>query len=447
MELQTGNIPGEVLIKLAAEAIGRASPSIPDPSNAAHYQVTELGIPEVDQVLRDIQVQSISRLFDPPPPAPDPDGRVFRVSPREDHAHYLVKFQPDVISSEEAAARLTGEETRKKIDLAAPNFWFRGGHAAEAPVQDYHPDQWGLEQIHCPEAWKRTHGERRVVVAVVDTGVDLQHPDLYPFLLKGRNLVDFTGQRRPMGQTLIGNHMGAQGDPQDELGHGTHVAGAICCARTHDEGVSGVTRNCWIMPVRVIATAWDHVLQQKDYCGNNANMIRGIRWAADNGAKIINISCGKPRRDDFEAEAIDYAQQHGALVVAAMGNEGEEEDNETMYPAGYPRVIAVGATDQHNNRATFSSYGSHMIVCAPGVQIRSTWLGGGYETLSGTSFAAPHVSGVAALLFSAAQGLTCDQASEIIRKSSIRLDDETGAHPNSNFGWGLVDAEAALRRA
>ncbi|MCX4435509.1 S8 family peptidase [Streptomyces mirabilis] len=343
---------------------------------------------------------------------------------------------------EDAVLRLMGTEG-KRIELAEPNDWFIGLDADES-AHDYHPEQWNLKQIDCPKAWKRTLGEPHVVVAVIDSGADFNHADLTPFLLEGKNCVDFTGQRYPAGRKLVGNYLGARGRPDDEVGHGTHVAGTISCERSHLDGVSGVTRRCHILPVRVLATAYEPIQRQFETVGNAANLAAGIEWAVDNGARVLNMSLGRIIDNTFVLQAIHYAQDHGRILIAAAGNEGHKKNRRT-YPASYSGVIAVGATNRKNECAYFSNTGDYVDVCAPGVDIRSTVLGNAHDTLPGTSFAAPHVSGLAALMISLAPHLTAEEVSTIIRETATPLRrSPTDPRPNPIFGWGLINAEAAL---
>jgi len=376
---------------------------------------------------------------------PKPDGIGFKADPDEDHTDYRVWFNPDV-PVEDAVARLL-ETKEKRIELATPNDWYIS-LSTDAPVHESASNQWNLDRIDCPKAWARTCGAPHVVVAVLDSGVDFNHVDLKPSLLAGKNCVDFTGQQHPAGRKLVFNYLKGRGPADDEVGHGTHVAGTISSECAHLAGVSGVTRRCRIQPVRVLATAYDPASRRYETVGNTANLATGIMWSVDHGgARILNMSLGQPKDNEFVLRAIHHAQDRGRVLIAAIGNEGHER-NRKMYPAGYSGVIAVGATDSDNQRAYFSNTGDHLAVCAPGVKIYSTHLGNEHDTHSGTSFAAPHVSGLAALMISLAPDLTAEEVSTIIRETATPLrQSQTDPHPNPAFGWGLINAEAALSRA
>ena len=209
---------------------------------------------------------------------------------------------------------------------------------------------------------------RQVLVAILDTGIDAKHPDL-----AGK----ITGEK----------NFSASGNTEDRNGHGTHVAGIIAASRNSQAGVSGIAPNSRLLNVKV---ADDHGL-----C-NESNVARAIVWAVDNGASVINVSL--ELRDPSYAleQAIDYAWDHGALVVAAAGNEGSSRP---VYPAFYENALAVSATSA-GQLAPLSNYGDWVDVAAPGYQTYSTLPDNGYGYESGTSFAAAHVSGLAALLFS-----------------------------------------------
>ncbi|MCX4765316.1 S8 family serine peptidase [Streptomyces sp. NBC_01275] len=440
-EESSGQIPGEVLIELAPWLAGMVNPFIPDPSGSAS-PVTTLGDPEIDSVLGEIGVWSITRLFFRGPPKWD--GARFKSDPDEDHVSYRLRFDPEV-PVDEAVARLL-DTKGKRIELATSNDWYVS-LAVDRSAHETFPTQWNLEAIDCPRAWRRTYGEPHVVVAVIDSGVDFNHADLQSNLLQGKNCVDFTGKQYPAGRELIGNYLRASDRPDDEVGHGTHVAGTISCECSHLGGVTGMTRRCRILPVRVLATAYEPVRREYETVGNMANLAAGIRWSVDcGGASILNMSLGRAKNNEFVLRAIHHAQDRGKILVAAAGNEGHAK-NRKMYPAGYSGVIAVGATDLDNQRAYFSNSGDHIVVCAPGVGISSTHLSNGHDTHSGTSFAAPHVSGLAALMISIAPDLTAEEVSTIIRETATPLrQDQADPHPNQNFGWGLINAEAALSR-
>lgn len=236
--------------------------------------------------------------------------------------------------------------------------------------------QWGPKKVQAESAWNYTIGSSSVLIAVVDTGVDLDHPDLAS---KVRTDIDY-------------DYVNNDSTAQDDNGHGTHVAGIAAAATNNSTGIAGMCPNCQILPVKVLNAAGS---------GSYSAIASGIRWAADKGAKVINLSLGGTASDSTMSSAVTYADGKGSLVIAAAGNNG---NSVAFYPAAYTAAVAVAATDSSDYRASFSNYGSYVDVAAPGVSIYSTYWNNTYKSLNGTSMAAPHVSGLAGLLFS--QGRT-----------------------------------------
>ncbi|RPI86795.1 MAG: peptidase S8, partial [Chloroflexi bacterium] len=257
------------------------------------------------------------------------------------------------------------------IRYAEPNYTM---HIADVyPSDPGWGNQYGLVRIRAPQGWELATGSSSVTIAIVDTGIDRTHPDLAGKLVAGIDIAN--------GDT----------NPQDDHGHGTHVAGIAAALSNNGRGVAGVSWGARLMPVKVLNAAGS---------GSQANVAAGIVWATDHGAQIINLSLGS-RDESLDAsgfpvlkDAVDYATSAGVIVVAAAGNGG---GNSVMYPAAYPNVIAVGATDSSNTRAGLSNYGPEIDLCAPGISIFST-VPGGYSSSSGTSMAAPFVSGLASIL-------------------------------------------------
>lgn len=301
--------------------------------------------------------------------------------------------------------------------------------AAVAGEPSPRDQQWGLERVRAPAAWSESRGDG-VVVAVVDTGVDLTHPDLAPRLLRD-------GAGRVVGR----NEVDGNGDAQDGHGHGTHVAGVAAAAADaglQGEGIAGVAPRARIMPVKAL---------DDEGRGSVSDLDAGIRWAVDNGADVINLSLESavPLPGELVATgpdaAVRYAWERGVAVVAAAGNSGTPF---TDYRASTP-VLLVGATDRDDRRASFSDAGRSDMVFAPGVDILSSTCkpcggssGHGYGRKSGTSFAAPHVAGAAALL--RARGANHEEAVERLRTTAVDLE---GGGMFSG-GHGRIDAAAAV---
>ena len=276
--------------------------------------------------------------------------------------------------------------------------------------------QWGLTKIDAPQAWAVTRGKDTVVVAVVDTGVDYTHPDLVG-RVDTANDYDFVN---------------GDSDAMDDNGHGTHVSGIIAATADNGIGGAGVAPECKVLPVKVLDSKGS---------GDTIGVAAGIRYAADAGAKIINLSLAGPS-DATMGDAVAYAQDKGCVVVAAAGNEGSSAG--ASYPARYVKVIGVGATDSSNAHATFSNYGPGVDIAAPGVNILSTVPGGGYESWSGTSMASPFVSAVAALVWSEYSSW---DSTQVIGRVLATAQDIGPAGNDSHFGSGLVRADSAVTKS
>lgn len=301
-------------------------------------------------------------------------------------------------------------------------------------------------RIRVTEAHSMELGDEDVTVAAVDTGVSLGHPELQRKCLAGYNTVDLgLGQISPS-LHLVGDSWGIGFHPQDQVGHGSMVAGIIGAQGWHVH--RGVAAKALVLPVRVLAAAQTSPESPRVGVGSLADIDAGMKVAVDLGADIINMSFGTPEssipRGDQppHSRVISYAQHYGCTLVAAAGNKG---DDDRYYPAALPGVIAVGSVDAMNRRSRFSSYGDHLCVCAPGEQIYGL-ARRGYRVNSGTSFAAPFVSGIAALMLARARraGMEIDGAviQQLLAGSAQRLGDG-GFHPET--GYGLVDAVAALQ--
>ena len=231
---------------------------------------------------------------------------------------------------------------------------------------------WNLRRLKAPQAWVKTQGNG-VRVAIIDTGVDCAHPDLKCNLSDGANM---TNPSVP---------------PMDDNGHGTHVAGIIA-GQGKDGGVFGVAPEVTLIPVKVLSA---------DGSGNLSDVVSGIYWAMTHGAKVINMSLGAPTSATALEQAVHKAYEAGVVIVAAAGNDGENASRNggtstVDYPGAYPWVIAVAASDRKDRIAPFSSFGPAVDITAPGDNILST-VPSGYEKMSGTSMASPHIAGVAAL--------------------------------------------------
>ena len=273
------------------------------------------------------------------------------------------------------------------------------------------PDQYGLAAIHAVQGWSTENGSRNIRIAILDTGVDFHHPDLSDQLLPGFDIYNDDAV------------------PQDDHGHGTAVTGIAAATTNNGIGMAGVGWQVQIMPVKVLGSSGS---------GTYGDVAAGIMWATSQGAQVINMSLGGASPSFTLEFAVNYAASKGILLVAASGNNGNEG---VLYPARYPQVIAVAATDQVNKRASFSTFGPEVDVAAPGVQVYTTALGGGYAKRSGTSFSTPHVSGLAGLLFSMPGQVTASQVRAAIESGSLDTE-QPGWDPYT--GSGLIQVDAAM---
>ena len=437
-------VPGEVIVQLRSDMNAQISESIPTgPSRGQTFTGSRrFGLSDLDKALSDLNVTSITRLTPPVPTMTETAEEAVALA-----STFKVRYESEM--GVEAAVEMLSKVNG--VEYAEPNR-FRETYAT--PNDPSFPMQWGLTKINCPTAWDRTTGSASITVAVIDTGIDLDHPELAGLLVPGSDFVDFAPGSIPrVGFHFEGDFMGRDSNPQDEVGHGTHVAGTIACASNNSAGVAGVTWSCRLLPVRVLARIVNNT-NPSDVrgSGSSADIAAGIRFAVDQGARVLNLSLGGTTDTMVERDAIAYAIARGAVVVAAMGNgflpPPDGTNNATSFPAAYPDVVAVGAINQMDQRAPFSQTGPHIDVVAPGVGVLSTVWDNGFATMSGTSMASPHVAGVAALILSCNSGLTGAQVADIIRQTARPLrDNPADPVPNDTFGFGCVDAKAALDRA
>lgn len=314
--------------------------------------------------------------------------------------------------------------------------------ATFVPSDTYVNLQWGLDTIDAYEAWDITRGSHEVVVAVLDTGIDWNHPDIAPNIwtdANGYHGYNFIANNRLPMDDNINSYDGSTWIPNTYTYHGTHVAGVVGAAMNNGIGIAGLAQ-VRLMAVKVMNDSGE---------GTDSTVASGIRWAVDpnndgdtsDGAKVITMSLGVDGPSTVLREAVRYASENGVVMVAASGNSGSSF---VSYPAAYPQVIAVGATDTTGSRASFSNYGSGLDVMAPGVQIYSTQGGGAnYQYLSGTSTAAPSVAGVAALMLTINPALTPVEIGTYI---NVTAKDISRSGYDTMTGWGIVDAFGAVER-
>ncbi len=320
------------------------------------------------------------------------------------------------------------------VEYAEPNYVY---HAYVSPNDLYYGDQWAHTRMQSPAAWDIITGTTTIVIAILDSGIDETHPDLAGKIVAGYD----TTVNPP------------DADPHDLHGHGTHVAGIAAAVTNNGVGVAGMNWLARIMPVRVL---------NEQGSGSNASITDGITWACDHDAKVLSLSLGGPTRSQSMQDAINAAYADGCLVVAAMGN---DNSSAVAYPAAYTNVVAVSATGPTDTKASYSSYGSHCDIAAPGgdmgylhdpAGILSTmptygvWMtdhygySTSYDYLNGTSQATPYVSGLASLIWSVNSTLTPAQVQNIIQSTAVDLG-ATGW--DQVYGWGRINALAAVQAA
>jgi parallel beta-helix repeat protein len=284
--------------------------------------------------------------------------------------------------------------------------------------------QWGPQKIEANWAWNTTKGDPSILVAVIDTGIDWNHPDL------AANYV-------PLGYDWVNDDP----NPMDDSGHGTHCAGIIAAVLNNSIGIAGLAQ------VRIMAEKAFNARGS----GDDVDCAKAIVHAVDQGADVLSLSWGGYGESTLIHEAVEYAYDHGVLVIAAAGNDITECKH---YPAGYEEVVAVTATDESDNPASFTNFGDWVEVAAPGVDIYSTMptyhvtLNNGgvpmnYGYLSGTSMACPHVAGVAALIWSQFPNMTRDQVRAQMRYTT---DDLGNPGFDEYYGYGRINARAAVEQ-
>ncbi|MBG0827339.1 type VII secretion-associated serine protease mycosin [Planomonospora sp. ID67723] len=337
-----------------------------------------------------------------------------------------VADEPRPVTAADPAEGTAADPTEGAAGTAAPG----PTAAAAATANDtFRYVQWPLDRLSAEAAWTSATGTGQTV-AVVDTGVDGSHPDLTGAVLPGADLVTSGGDGRT-----------------DPNGHGTHVAGTIAARAGNGLGVAGLAPGARILPVRVL---------DSEGSGWNSDVAQGIAYAVDHGATVVNLSLGGPQDDPMLKAAIDYALGKDVVVVAAAGNSGRDCatlsspmpgvncGNPTEYPAAYPDLITVAATDETDARAVFSGYKPYVDLAAPGVDVASTYPSGRYVYMDGTSMATPHVAAAAALIRARFPAMG---VSEVAARLVGTAHDLGAAGRDDFFGAGLIQPLTAVTAA
>ena len=327
----------------------------------------------------------------------------------------VIEFKPGTDSDE----IIQSLRANPAVEYIEPNFKVKNNYT----VSDQRSkDQQGLAVANLAKAWDITFGDPKVIIAVIDTGIDLGHPDLKNKLVPGYNII--TQGKTP---------------PKDDNGHGTHASGIAGAETNNKIGIAGTAPNCKIMPIKALDAKGS---------GDIYNVALGVIWAVDHGARVLNMSLGGPNNETLK-RAIEYALAKNVVVVTAMGNDGK---NVKAYPAAFPGVISVGSIDFNRSRSDFSNYGDWITVTAPGSQIMSTMptykttmtefeKEEGYDYLDGTSMACPIVAGIAALVLSRNPGYTPAEVKERIQSTAS---DAGKKGYDNEYGYGIVNAAKAV---
>jgi len=338
-------------------------------------------------------------------------------------------------------------KTNSNVLYAEPNYYYYSCNTPNDPLLDR---QWGLNQsfdydIDGPEAWDIETGDSNIIIAIIDTGVDYNHPDIKDNIW--RNTDETTnGEDTDLNgydDDVVGwDFFNNDNDPIDDNGHGTHCAGIAAANSNNDLGVAGVSWNCQIMPIKILG---------KEGTGQMSNAASAIFYAYENGARVVSLSLGNTFSSKLMNEVITYVTERGVVVIAATGNDDRDKK---FYPASYENCIGVSATDDRDLKASFSNYGDWVDIAAPGEYILSLRANGtslygenssyiveeNYTYASGTSMACPFVAGVAGLVLSKNSALTSKQVREKLYFSADRLPDKL------NIGRGRLNAYRALTR-
>ncbi len=340
----------------------------------------------------------------------------------------------------EELAAIAAVQADPAVAYAEPDYLAAAAGAFAAPAQQSTPPlsaqgvqpndtfwsaQWSLRRMQAPLAWTLNQGASSVAVAVIDSGIDLSHPE-------------FTGRLQPGFDYVEWDSV-----PQDQFGHGTHVSGVIAAAGNNGRGVAGSAWYVQLVPLRVL---------DRNGLGTASNIAQAIVAAANRRVQVINLSLALSGPSSAVQNAISIAVNNDCLVVAATGNDSQAgfPPAAVSYPAAYPQVVAVAATTRWEERASYSNGGPQVELAAPGGEasdpIYSTSLNGGYAMLHGTSIAAAHLSGAASLL----RGYAPQWSASAVRDALRNTADKVGSTPyvagrNDALGYGRVNAAAALR--
>jgi subtilisin family serine protease len=448
-ECTRGAVRGRIIVRLAPGEMPERLPSILSVMKGTTVPDSRVGN-DVDAIVRRFSpALRVSTAF----AAAATDGKRQRWDEVE-HATGLARtLRIDVDPDASLVDLVSALNDLAIVEQASPQYlsvtpFNRAPHEAgpqnlERPVVD--PRQ-ARDMIGAAEALAIEPGDTALIVAIVDSGVDLQHPELRERLRPGIDTVDLPSNGVPRSMQLIGDWSGIDRVPQDYVGHGTACAGIIGARGDRiPEGLAGAAR---MLAVRVLAAAQMTGRPRVTALGAITDIDLGLKISIDLGARIFNLSFGTPesalRKDDPRphADIVAYARRRGCVLIAASGNSG---DTTRYYPACLDGVIAVGAVSADRTPTSFMTRGDHVDLCAPGERIVSTGIGG-LQLNTGTSFAAPFVTGACALLMARAARLSQPLESDEVRDVLMRTAAPFPAGASTiGCGSGILDVPAALR--
>jgi serine protease len=424
-------VPGQAIVKLSAQPALRALNATPE---AGGIVVT--GLSGIDRLNQQFDVTAFDPLIQPLAQASGEGVQAFAAREPSLLGLYVLSFDPQYDPGEVAAAYQADPD----IIYAEPNFYAYANDeplapAAFTPNDPYFHLQWNMPLIQAPPAWDVSNGQG-VLVAELDTGIAYENFDVY------RQAPDLSNTSFVPGYDFVNGDAHAN----DDEGHGTHVAGTIDQSTNNGQGVAGVAFGATLMPVKVLDNRGQ---------GSYDTIAQGIIYAADRGARIINMSLSGRDASSALAEAVNYAAGKGVLLVAAAGNSG----GAVQYPAAYDAVLAVGSVGYNRVRVDYSDFGPQIELVAPGGDtdvdlnhdgypdgiLQQTFQGDvtnfGFYFYEGTSMATPHVSGVAALLFAHNPAASASQVRQVMEATAQDLGP---AGRDNEYGYGLVQAADAL---
>lgn len=403
-------VPGEILVKFKPSVIGMSIKAFSAAPEAADIRPSSIRV-----LSQKFGITKYERIF----------HRALQRKPKEIQ---LADYYKLVFPKERDVLEVVREfNLDPNVIYAQPNYIYRAYKTI--PNDEHYGSQWGLTKIRADDAWDRTTGSSKTVIAVIDTGVDYNHEDL-------QGKVDTVNDY---------DYVNNDNDAMDDEGHGTGVAGVIAAMTDNSVGIAGVDWQAKILPLKVM-----YPVLGQPAAGTTDDIIAGIEAAQNYGAHIVNMSFGSASADFDIAmkEVVNEAFNKGCVLVAAAGNDGVEDKN---YPAANKHVLAVAATDQNDLRSVWSptrssNYGTWIDVSAPGSNIYTTKRGGGYDSESGTSLAAPFVAGLAGLIKAVNPGLTNQQIMDKIKANTDNID---SLNPNyaGKLGTGRINAYLAVAGA